>query len=138
MKLENMKNAVLKDLALLGIRIGAGAMMLTHGIPKIGRFFGEGPVKFADPFGLGPEISLGMAIFAEVICAVLVMIGFKTRLATIPLILTMLTAAFYAHLNDPFGKKELPLLYVCVFLGILAFGAGKFAVDGFLKKKKLF
>ncbi|MBA4299594.1 putative oxidoreductase [Algoriphagus alkaliphilus] len=133
-----MKNAVLKDLALLAIRIGAGAMMLTHGIPKIGRFFGEGPVKFADPFGLGPEISLGMAIFAEVICAVLVMIGFKTRLATIPLILTMLTAAFYAHWNDPFGKKELPLLYVCVFLGILAFGAGKFAVDSFLKKKKLF
>lgn len=133
-----MKKAVLKDLALLVIRLGAGAMMLTHGIPKIGRLFGEGPVKFADPFGLGPEISLGMAIFAEVICAILVMVGFKTRPATIPLILTMLTAAFYAHWNDPFGKKELPLLYICVFLAILAFGAGKFAVDGFLKKKKLF
>jgi putative oxidoreductase len=133
-----MKNDLWNDFALLVIRLGAGGMMLTHGIPKIGRLFGEGPVKFADPFGLGPEISLGMAIFAEVICAILVMVGFKTRLATIPLILTMLTAAFYAHWNDPFGKKELPLLYVCVFLGILAFGAGKFAVDGFLKKKKLF
>jgi putative oxidoreductase len=137
-KVENMRNAVLKDLALLVIRLGSGAMMLTHGIPKIGRLFGDGPVKFADPFGLGPEISLGMAIFAEVICAVLVMVGFKTRLATIPLILTMLTATFYAHWNDPFGKKELPLLYVCVFLGILAFGAGKYAVDHFVKKKKLF
>lgn len=133
-----MRNAVLKDLALLVIRLGSGAMMLTHGIPKIGRLFGDGPVKFADPFGLGPEISLGMAIFAEVICAVLVMVGFKTRLATIPLILTMLTATFYVHWNDPFGKKELPLLYVCVFLGILAFGAGKYAVDHFVKKKKLF
>lgn len=110
--------------------------MLTHGIPKIGRLLGDGPVKFADPFGLGPEISLGMAIFAEVICAVLVMVGFKTRLATIPLIITMLTAAFYAHWDDPFAKKELPLLYVCVFLGILAFGAGKYAFDEFLKKKR--
>jgi putative oxidoreductase len=131
-----MKKDLLKDLALLIIRLGAGGMMLTHGIPKIGRLLGEGPVKFADPFGLGPEISLGMAIFAEVICTVLVMIGFKTRLATIPLILTMLTAAFYAHWNDPFGKKELPLLYICVFLGILAFGAGKYAIDNVLKKKK--
>lgn len=130
-----MKNDNFKDLALLIIRLGAGGMMLTHGIPKIGRLLGEGPVKFADPFGLGPEISLGLAIFAEVLCAVLVMVGFKTRLATIPLITTMLTAAFYAHWNDPFGKKELPLLYICVFLGILAFGAGKFAVDRFLNKK---
>jgi putative oxidoreductase len=131
-----MKNDSLKDLALLVIRLGAGGMMLTHGIPKISRLFGEGPVKFADPFGLGPEISLGMAIFAEVICSILVMVGFKTRLATIPLIITMLTAAFYAHWNDPFAKKELPLLFVCVFIGILAFGAGKYAVDHLMKNKK--
>ena len=131
-----MKNDPFKDFALLIIRLGSGAMMLTHGIPKINRLFGEGPVKFADPFGLGPELSLGMAIFAEVICAILLMVGFKTRLATIPLIITMLTAAFYAHWNDPFGKKELPLLYICVFLAILAFGAGKFALDNFMKKNK--
>lgn len=129
-----MKNSSWNDLALLVIRLGAGGMMLTHGIPKINRLFGEGPVKFADPFGLGPEISLAMAIFAEVICAILVMVGFKTRLATIPLMITMLTAAFYAHWNDPFGKKELPLLFFCVFLAILAFGAGKFALDGIRKK----
>lgn len=131
-----MNNELLKNLSLLIIRLGAGGMMLTHGIPKIGRLFGEGPVRFSDPFGLGPEISLGLAIIAEVICTVLVMLGLKTRLATIPLILTMLTAAFYAHWNDPFGKKELPLLFACVFLGILAFGGGKFAIDSFLKKKK--
>lgn len=129
-----MKNSTWNDLALLVIRLGAGGMMLTHGIPKIGRLFGDGPVKFSDPFGLGPEISLVLAIIAEVFCTILVMIGFKTRLATIPLILTMLTAAFYAHWNDPFGKKELPLLFACVFLGILAFGAGKYAIDGMRKK----
>lgn len=129
-----MKESVFKNLALLVIRLGAGGMILTHGIPKIGRLFGEGPVKFADPFGLGPEISLVMAIFAEVICAVLVMVGFKTRLATIPLMLTMLTAAFYAHWNDPFGKKELSLLFFLVFLSILILGGGKYALDS-LKKR---
>ena len=127
-----MKDSTLDSAAKLLIRLGAGGLILTHGLPKIGRLFGEGPVKFADPFGLGPEISLVMAIFAEVICAVLVIIGFKTRIATIPLMLTMLTAAFYAHWSDPFGKKELPLLF---FLAILVMGPGKYALDS-LKKRR--
>ncbi len=130
-----MKDSNLNSAAKLLIRLGAGALILTHGIPKIGRLFGEGPVKFADPFGLGPEISLVLAIFAEVICAGLIIIGFKTRLATIPLMLTMLTAAFYAHWNDPFGKKELPLLFCLVFLAILVMGPGKYALDS-LKKRR--
>lgn len=130
-----MKDSSLDNAAKLLIRLGAGGMMLTHGIPKIGRLFGEGPVKFADPFGLGPEISLSLAILAEVVCAILVIVGFKTRIATIPLMLTMLTAAFYAHWNDPFGKKELPLLFCLVFLAILVMGPGKYALDS-LKKRK--
>mgnify|MGYP006139851911 FL=1 len=124
-----MQNTPLNSLGLLVVRLLAGGMMLTHGIPKIGRLMGEGPVKFADPFGLGPEISLSMAIFSEVLCAILIMIGFKTRLSTFPLMITMLVAAFYAHWDDPFGKKELPLLYFSVFLGILIVGAGKYSID---------
>jgi putative oxidoreductase len=123
----------LKELGLLLIRLLSGGMMLTHGIPKIGRLLGEGPVKFADPFGLGAEISLVMVIFAEIGCAILVMVGFKTRWATIPLMVTMLVAAFYAHWADPFGKKELPLLFFTVFLGILISGPGKFSLDQFKK-----
>lgn len=130
-----MKETNLDNAGKLLIRLAAGGMMLTHGIPKIGRLFGEGPVKFADPFGLGPEISLSLAIIAEVICAVLVMVGFKTRIATIPLMITMLTAAFYAHWSDPFGKKELPLLFFLIFLAILIMGPGKYAFDS-LKKRR--
>ena len=129
-----MKNNSLSDLGLLIVRLLAGGMMLTHGLPKFDRLFGGGPVKFADPFGLGPEISLGLAIFAEVGCAILVMIGFKTRWATIPLMITMLVAAFYAHAADPFGKKELSLLFFTVFLSILISGGGKYSVDGGMKK----
>jgi len=109
--------------------------MLTHGIPKISRLMAD-EVKFADPFGLGPTVSLALATFAEVICAILVMIGFKIRLATIPLMVTMLTAAFYAHWDDPFGRKELPLLFFLTFLGLLVFGGGKFSIDGFLANRK--
>lgn len=129
-----MTNSTYPNLGLLLLRVAASAMMLTHGIPKIGRFFAEGPIKFADPFGLGPEISLGLAIFAEVACAILVLVGFKTRLATIPLIITMLVAAFYAHADDPFGKKEPALLFLTLFLSILLMGPGKYALDTLIKR----
>ena len=128
----------LQDTGLLVVRLLSGGMMLTHGLPKFDRLFGEGPVKFADPFGLGPEISLVLVLFAEVACSILVMIGFKTRLATIPLMITMLVAAFYIHGADPFGEKELPLLFFTVFGAILISGGGSFSVDQAIggKKKK--
>ncbi len=124
-----MKRDFQSSIALLLLRVGSGAMMLTHGIPKIMRLFGGNEIKFADPFGLGPEISLVLAAFAEVICAILVMLGVKIRLAVIPLIITMLTAVFYAHANDPFGRKELPLLYCLVFIALLLTGGGSYSLD---------
>lgn len=129
-------DTILKNIGKLFVRLSTGAMMLTHGIPKINRLFGEGPVRFHDPFGLGPEISLGLAVIAEVLFTALVMIGFKTRLATIPLILTMLTAALYAHADDPFGSKEKPLLFIVIFIAIIIMGPGKYSVDGLKKKKR--
>ena len=124
----------LQDFGLFAIRLLSGGMMLTHGIPKFDRLFGEGPVKCADPFGLGPEISLGMVLFAEVGCSLLVMLGFKTRWATLPLLFTMLMASLYAHAADPFSDKELSLLFFTVFLSVLISGGGRFSVDGWVKK----
>ena len=126
----------LQDFGLLAIRLLSGGMMLTHGLPKFDRLFGEGPVKFADPFGLGPEISLGMVLFAEVGCSLLVMLGFKTRWATLPLLFTMLMASFYAHAADPFSDKELSLLFFTLFLSILISGGGRFSLDGWLGKSR--
>jgi putative oxidoreductase len=119
----------LQDFGLLAVRLLSGGMMLTHGLPKFDRLFGEGPVKFADPFGLGPEISLGLVLFAEVGCSLLVMAGFKTRWATLPLLFTMLMAAFYAHGSDPFSDKELSLLFFTLFLSVLISGGGILSMD---------
>ena len=126
----------LQDFGLLAIRLLSGGMMLTHGIPKFDRLFGESPVKFADPFGLGPEISLGLVLFAEVGCSILVMLGFKTRWATLPLLFTMLMASFYAHGSDPFSEKELSLLFFTLFLSILISGGGRFSLEGWKGKSK--
>ena len=51
------------DLATLILRLTAGGFMLTHGVPKLQRLL-AGEMQFADPFGLGPEVSLILAVFA--------------------------------------------------------------------------
>lgn len=127
----SLKNA---DIALLVLRIIGGGFMLAHGIPKMMKLFAGGEIKFANPFGIGAGPSLGLTVFAEVLCAGLILVGLKTRLATIPLIITMLVAALMIHGADPFGKKELALMYLGVYTALLMMGSGKFSVDGMMAK----
>lgn len=122
-------------IALLLLRVFAGAFMLTHGVPKLGRLFSGEEIRFMDFMGLGPAVSLTLAVFAEFLCSVLVMIGAATRLASIPLIVTMATAAFVAHADDPFGTKEKPLLFLVIFVFLLLAGAGKYSVDSAIGKR---
>lgn len=114
--------------------VAGGAMFYAHGWPKLLKFFGEGPVKFADPFGIGEVPSLLLAIFAEVICSALILVGFWTRWATIPLIVTMLVALLIVHINDPFSSQELPLMYLAAYLTILLVGPGKISLDFLIKR----
>lgn len=117
------------NLALLILRLGSGGLMLTHGIPKISKLF-ESPIKFADPIGLGSTTSLILTLIGEVLAPVLIIIGFKTKLASIPAIITMLVAAFVVHISDPIGTKEKALLYLVCFLVIFLTGPGKYSIDG--------
>lgn len=117
------------NLVLLLLRVTAGVFMLTHGMGKFTTFVGEGPISFADPIGIGEPASLVLAVFAEVLCSILLIFGIATRFAAIPLLITMLVAVFIVHANDEFGRKELPLLYTFIYLSIAIAGAGKFSVD---------
>ena len=59
---------------------------------------------FADPLGLGGQLSLGLASFAEFFCAIAVAIGLLTRLASVPVIILFTVAFFIIHGDDPFGE----------------------------------
>ena len=124
------------DLLLLLLRITFGGLMfLNHGLGKFGRLTGGEEIKFFDFMGLGPEISLSLVVFAEVACALLIVFGLFTRLATIPLIFTMLVAVFMIHWNDPFKDKEMAILYLIPFIILFLKGAGKFSLDGILESE---
>ena len=122
-----MKNNY-NHLALLILRIGFGGFMLTHGIPKIERLF-ESPVKFTDPFGIGDTATLILTIFGEVVAPIFIIIGYKTKLASIPSIITMAVAAFVIHAKDDLGTKEHALLFLIAFIAIFLAGPGKYSVD---------
>ena len=122
-------------LALLFFRVLTAAMMLTHGIPKLQRLMSGEEIKFADPYGLGPAASFVLVIFAEFICSILVALGLATRLAVIPLMITMATAVIFAHADDPFGVKEKPLLFLLIFALLFVFGSGRYSVDRVLERK---
>lgn len=124
------------DFALLFFRIGVSALMLVHGTSKLMKLFGGQEIAFADPFGIGPEATLALAVFAEFICSVLIIIGLGTKLAAIPLIITMAVAAFYIHPADGWGRQELPVFYMLSYLFLFYTGSGKYSLDHFLLKKK--
>lgn len=124
----DVRDSVQSLFLLVARLLSGGFMLFQHGWGKFERIL-DGNWKFADPFGAGPEISLLLAVFAEVLCAGLIMIGVWSRAAAIPLIVTMLVAAFIIHADDPIGKQEFPLIYTSVYMLILAFGNGRFALQ---------
>jgi len=125
----------LDNLSLLILRLVLGlTMLLQHGWVKMQNYENI-RLTFPDPLNLGnPQLSLIMALGAEVVCALLVAVGFLTRLAAIPLVVTMLVAFFLIHGDDPFAKKELAFLYLTGFVVLALRGAGKLSVDGMLTK----
>src|SRR5690606_16934467 len=126
----------LYDVGLFLLRVTAGTFMLTHGLPKLTTLIGPDTIQFPDPFGVGAGVSLGLTVFAEVVCAFLIIIGLLTRIATIPLIIAMAVAFFYIHMADDFGTKEMSGLYLIIFIFICISGPGRFSIDHLISKRR--
>lgn len=115
--------------ALLVLRVGVGLMMaFGHGWGKL-TGFGERAAQFSDPYGLGSTASMALAVFAEFFCSLALTLGLLTRASVIPLIVTMLTAALIIHADDPWGRKEMAIMYLLPFVTILIAGPGKYSLD---------
>ncbi|MDX2002816.1 MAG: DoxX family protein [Chitinophagales bacterium] len=120
------------DLAILILRLFVGVLMAAHGFQKISHFE-EYSAKFMDFMGLGQTLSLSLAIFAEFFCSILLVVGLFTRLATVPLIITIVVI-FGVHKYDFFGEAELPTLFLAGYIVLLLVGPGRISLDGQLAK----
>jgi putative oxidoreductase len=121
----------LKNLGLLVLRVWLGlSMLLLHGWPKVEKYAGlsEG---FPDPLGVGPAMSLNLAIFAEVFCALLLVVGLAARLAALPLVVTMAVAFFVVHggVLTGEGNGEMAFIYLAGFVALFIAGPGRHSFD---------
>lgn len=135
--LNTKANPIIFDIVLFVVRLFIGFAMISHGFPKLQNLIDGNLGK--DPFdflGLGPTITLGLAVFAEFICSIFLILGLFTRVAAGFLVFTMAVASFVVHGADSFDKREMSLLYLSIYLIIIAFGAGRFSVDGMIEKRK--
>jgi len=123
-----MTKKLKSDIGLAVLRILPSAFLLSHGIPKLQKLL-NGDFEFVDPIGIGSTPTLFLTVIGEVICPILVIIGYKTRWASLPIVITMAVAAFIVHGSDPFGMKELALLYLVCFAVIMLLGPGRYSID---------
>lgn len=127
----------LKDLPLLAMRV-----ILAYG------FWKPGMMKWNDIDAIGswfegmgyplPLLNAYAAANTEVAGAVLLLLGFATRLISIPLMVIMLVAIFTVHGANGFeaGNNgfEIPLYYLIMLFTLTIYGGGKISVEGIIRK----
>lgn len=111
-------------------------MLFGHGLPKLVDY-SQKVATFSDPLGVGSATSLSLAIVGEVFASALLILGLGTRVAAVPLLLTMLVAAFLVHADDPWARKEMALLYAAPALTLLLTGAGRFSWDAKIQGRRV-
>ncbi|HMR18176.1 MAG TPA: DoxX family protein [Sphingobacterium sp.] len=129
------KGSASSNLAALLLRVGFGVLMIPkHGYVKLVEF-NERKEVFMDFMGLGSTLSLSLAVFAEFFCSIALILGLFTRLATIPLMVTMLVI-FSVHNWVLFGQYELSTAFFIAYLAILVLGPGKYSLDYLIFKRR--
>lgn len=82
------------NLGRLFMRLFVGIMLMQFGIRHLVHY-NELCSTFPTILGIAPEAALIIMICIEIICSLLIMIGFLTRIATIPAVLAMIAAEAY-------------------------------------------
>ena len=119
------------DCGLLALRLWLGISLLClHGWAKLSTFSTMSS-KFSDPLGIGHAPSLALATFAEVVCAIFIILGLFTRLASLGLIINMGVAFALVHKFAWKGPAsgELAWIYLGGFFALLLAGAGRYSID---------
>ena len=133
------------------LRLIVGFGFVQHGYAKLAR----GPEDFINilhAIGVPAAFLAGWAtIVVEIIGGVLIVLGALVPIATIPMVIVLLTAIFTVHLPNGFSSIKLQsfdaagahfgqpgyetdLLYLAGLIALCLGGAGPMSVDGFLNR----
>ncbi|AZF47507.1 DoxX family protein [Pseudomonas sp. R2-7-07] len=113
-----------QDVGLLFLRVsGALFLLWVHGLPKL-LHYSEQLKLIEDPFHLGAPITLLLAIFAEVLCPLLIIAGVWTRLACLPILAVLVIALLVVHPEWTLFEGQFGWLLMIIFTSILIAGPG--------------
>jgi len=120
-----MNESTRQDLGLLFLRIsGALFLLWVHGLPKLLNY-SEQLQLIEDPFHLGANITLLLAIFAEVLCPLLIIAGVLVRLACLPILAVLLIALLVVHPEWTLFEAQFGWLLLIIFTTLLISGPGR-------------
>lgn len=140
-RLFNYEFDKLRDIGLLILRIGLGAMFLFHGAPKL---FG-GPEMWSKIGGAAGNVGLSflptfwgfMAGVAEFGGGLAIISGFLFVPGCILLVINLIVAASYHfHAGQGLSGASHAIEDGIVFLSLLFIGPGRFALDRLLFSKR--
>lgn len=133
-----MSTSFAHSLALLLMRLMLAAVFFYHGTMKLFGWWGGGGMSGFTRFlqGLGVHYAFAaacLATAAELGGAVALLLGYRVRLAVLPMIFSMLVASFLAH-RHAFDVSRNGMEYTLTLAVMLAavglLGPGRYAIRG--------
>ena len=117
-------------------RIFLSALFLIEGVGKL--FTQEQVITYMEDYGV-PGILFLPAVVLEILFPLMLIVGYKTRLAALVMSLFTLTVAIIFHTDFSNGMQLVFFLKDLAIAGgfmiIIAYGSNKFSLDHFLKLK---
>ena len=128
------------NLGRLFLRLFVGIMLIQFGVRHLTYYYEIRDV-FPMVLGMSSETSLIVLIIIELVCSLFIMMGFFTRLMSIPPLVAMMIAEYFLlsdytqqaiHLLSWYQQGYLPVMFSGIYFFILLVGPGKISVDYFL------
>lgn len=111
------------------MRVSAAVFLLwVHGLPKLLHYSTE-LQNIEDPFHLGANLTLMLAIFAEVFCPLLIIAGVLVRLACLPILSVLLVALVFVHPEWTIAEGQFAWLLLILFTSLFIAGPGRLALN---------
>lgn len=128
------------DLSSLILRLALGAIMVSHGIPKIRKREVLGK-KWNDHYGV-PKATIWLTGILQIVGGLALLVGLFTSLTALIMTLDMLAALFIcifnSHHREPFNSVtpvkgwDVNLLLVASLVAVILVGGGKWSLDAWL------
>lgn len=147
--INRLLNTDENNYSLLFLRIVAAIAIFPHGAQKLLGWFGGAGLQatlnsFSAYLGIPSYLAI-LAVLAESLGALLLVLGLFSRVSAFGLAVTMVVAVFSAHIHNGFFMNwsgtakgegfEYHFIYFAIVMVIAVKGAGAFAMDSLLSKK---